>query len=136
MSNVVPIRALRVTAEDRRRWDAGELVPFQISTALDLAGQEGPEVDVALGGAEPMVDLWEAGELYPSWSQLGKLAELTGFPIAFFFKPVDLRQWYEIRRSMFVCDRSSRGRHDPRPEMPRHMPVTEFTKRAISERKR
>lgn len=133
-SNVIDFapRSRRATRKDREAWHAGIMVPYRITSALDLAGQEGPEVDVALGGAEPMVDLWEAGELYPSWSQLLKLSALTGFPVAYFFSPVDVREWYETQRSMFICGPDTR---DPRPPMPRHLPVTEFTAAAIIQRK-
>lgn len=134
MSNVLEFkpRPPRASREDRQRWDRGELVPDRITVALDLAGLHGPEVDVALGGAEPMVDMWEEGVMYPSWSQLLKLAMVTGFPVSSFFIPVDLRQWYDIRRSTFIC---GPHRRDPVPPMPKHLPVTEFTKKAIQERK-
>lgn len=67
-----------------RRWRDGELFPWRITLALDYHGLEGPEVDVACGVAEPCVDMWEDGHLYPTWEQLLKLAELTGFHPLFF----------------------------------------------------
>lgn len=74
----------RSLAEARRAWAAGEVVPAAITIALDAAGLEGPEVDVACGAQEPDVDRWEAGELYPTWDQLCLLADLTGCPPHFF----------------------------------------------------
>lgn len=73
--------------EDRRRYDAGLLVPYRITLALDAMGLDGPEVDEACGAAEPDVDRWEAGELYPTWQQLQLLSKLTGFAVKAFFLP-------------------------------------------------
>jgi hypothetical protein len=61
-----------------RLWQAGELRPYRITWALNAKGLFGPEVDAACGAAEPDVDLWEAGKLYPTWEQVLLLAELTG----------------------------------------------------------
>jgi transcriptional regulator with XRE-family HTH domain len=55
--------------------------------ALDLRELYGPEVDQALGGEEPMVDEWESGERVPSLEQVQALAELTQFPVKFFYQP-------------------------------------------------
>jgi hypothetical protein len=57
----------------------------RISVALDAAGLWGPEVDEALGAAEPAVDLWESGDLEPSVEDVGRLSTLTGFPPAYFY---------------------------------------------------
>lgn len=62
----------------RAKWAEGLVCPALITVALDAAGLEGPEVDRACGGEEPMVDLWEEGRLYPTFPQLCSLAELTG----------------------------------------------------------
>lgn len=59
----------------------------RITMALDLCELYGPEVDEALGGAEPMVDEWESGERVPEFSQVQALAVLTGFPVRFFYQP-------------------------------------------------
>lgn len=75
--------------EAKRRWEAGLVVPHYITVALDLNGLYGPEVDEACGASEPDVDRWEAGELYPGWDQLCALAELAGYPVAFFVRPVE-----------------------------------------------
>lgn len=69
---------------DYRLWAAGEVVPARITTALDAAGLDGPEVDEACGAREPDVDMWEAGLLYPTWEQLCLLADLTGCTPGFF----------------------------------------------------
>ena len=61
--------------------------PERITMALDLCMLEGPEVDRALGGEEPMVDEWESGVRVPDLEQVQALAELTNFPIRFFYLP-------------------------------------------------
>lgn len=68
----------RDNAEAKRRWAAGLVVPWRITTVLNAAGLYGPAVDLACGAQEPDVDRWEAGELYPTWEQLLLLAEVTG----------------------------------------------------------
>jgi transcriptional regulator with XRE-family HTH domain len=47
-----------------------------ITMWLDYRRLDGPEVDAACGVAEPTVDLWEAGRVYPTWEQLTALAKL------------------------------------------------------------
>lgn len=61
--------------------------PERITQALDLRELYGPEVDRALGGEEPMVDEWESGERVPTLEQVQALAELTGFPVRYFYLP-------------------------------------------------
>lgn len=61
--------------------------PERITIALDVRELYGPKVDEALGGREPMVDEWEAGTLVPTAGQVELLAELTDFPVAFFYLP-------------------------------------------------
>lgn len=61
--------------------------PQRITTALDMAGLYGPEVDAALGVREPTVDQRESGESVPTAAQVRRLAILTGFPVAFFYGP-------------------------------------------------
>lgn len=82
----------RVDAADERRdpaaYYAGKTpTPERITQALDLRELYGPEVDQALGGEEPMVDEWESGERVPDLTQIRALAELTGFPVRFFYQP-------------------------------------------------
>ncbi|TDD97671.1 hypothetical protein [Actinomadura rubrisoli] len=74
----------RVRQAERRN---GLPTPERITVALDICGLYGPEVDEALGGQEPMVDEWEAGERVPTEEQLQALVCLTGFPINFFYLP-------------------------------------------------
>ncbi len=62
-------------------------MPWRITSALDLRGLYGPEVDRACHARHPDVDRWEAGTQYPQWHQLVALAELTGFPLGFFVRP-------------------------------------------------
>ena len=61
--------------------------PERITMALTIQDLYGPEVDRALGGEEPMVDEWEAGTLVPTLEQVQALAELTGWPVRFFYLP-------------------------------------------------
>lgn len=77
--------------EAKRRYDAGLVVPHFISIALDAQGLYGPEVDEACGAAEPDVDRWESGDLYPSWRQPCLLAELCGVTPAYFVRPAEDR---------------------------------------------
>ena len=65
-------------------WARGEMKPAGITLMLDMNGLEGPEVDTACLAAEPDVDNWEAGTLYPSWEQVVALAELVGCSPEFF----------------------------------------------------
>lgn len=83
--------------EARLKWSRGLLRPYLITMALDLAGQEGPQVDAACLAAEPDVDNWEAGTLYPSFPQLLALAALTEFPPHFFTSSTRLPPipWWE-----------------------------------------
>lgn len=100
--------------EAYRKWDAGLLVPHRITLALDSRGLEGPEVDAACGAAEPDVDRWEAGELYPTWEQLKLLSNLTGLALRFFFVPAPKEpMWTTLEY------------HLPNPE-PLKPPVREF----------
>lgn len=71
---------------DPAAYYAGQVpTPERITIALDFHGLYGPEVDRALGGEEPMVDEWESGERIPEFAQVQALAELTGFPVKFFY---------------------------------------------------
>jgi hypothetical protein len=74
--------------EAKRLISTGRIVPARITIALDIRGLEGPEVDTACGAAEPDVDWWEAGWSVPTPQQVERLAALTGFPVAFFYRPV------------------------------------------------
>lgn len=76
----------RATDDQRARaaWAEGRVIPASITAALDSRALYGPEVDEACGAQEPDVDRWEAGDLYPTWEQLCKLAELCGVTPRFF----------------------------------------------------
>lgn len=89
-----PQRYERGHRQARLDYDRHKLVPARITIALDLSELYGPEVDAACDAAEPDVDRWEAGELYPTWQQVELLAALTDFPVHFFFLPIDAeRPW-------------------------------------------
>lgn len=63
--------------------------PKRITLALDSRGMDGTEVDEALGVATPaddVVDRWESGDLVPSAEDVRRLATLTGYPTAFFYR--------------------------------------------------
>jgi hypothetical protein len=86
---LAPRRALSYAAATSNQaakhdWESGLIAPFLITTALDMCGLHGPEVDEACGVEEPTVDHWESGLVYPTWEQLCALATLTGFPPKFF----------------------------------------------------
>lgn len=87
--DLTPRRALSFAAAAQNQaaradWEAGLIAPYLITTALDMCALHGPEVDEACGVAEPTVDHWESGLVYPTWEQLCALATLTGFAPAFF----------------------------------------------------
>lgn len=82
--------------------------PERITLALDLRGLDGPQVDIDCHAHEPEVDLWEAGLAVPTWDQLAALAQLTGFPIGFFYRPAD-----QITGQVFIC-----GPQDIDPPLP------------------
>lgn len=81
-------RSAQLRQEEQRLLATARPIPQRITTALDMAGLYGPEVDRALGVEEPAVDLWEAGELEPTPDQLRALADMTGYPVRFFFLEV------------------------------------------------
>lgn len=81
-------------------------VPARITLALDAISAHGAWVDRALGGEEPMVDQWEAGELTPTRAQIELLAELTKHPPEWFYRPVE--GWEQPTR-IFICDGRRRG---------------------------
>lgn len=71
-------------AKAKRMWAAGLVRPAAITFALDANGLYGPEVDAVCLAAEPDVDMWERGALYPTWEQLCALAAMTGRTPRFF----------------------------------------------------
>ncbi|MFJ6099315.1 hypothetical protein [Williamsia muralis] len=66
---------------DKELWRRGKLVPTYISRLLDAAQLFEPAVDTACNAAEPEVDLWEIGRLYPRWDQTVALAKLLDVPV-------------------------------------------------------
>lgn len=75
----------------------------RITIALDTRSLYGPEVDIACGGVEPMVDEWEAGTRVPTPEQMIKLAELTQYPVEYFYgeDPPEIT-------NVFICGRGRR----------------------------
>lgn len=85
---------------------SGRVVPARITIALDRCGLQGPEVDTACGAEEPAVDMWEAGLWVPTPEQLVKLAELTGYQVGWFFRP--MRPGPFPASAIIICDRTKR----------------------------
>jgi hypothetical protein len=81
--------AAAIRQQNERLIATGRIVPARITLALDMCGLEGPAVDIACGGTEPDVDMWELGLAVPTPEQLEKLASLTGFTVAHFYMPID-----------------------------------------------
>lgn len=80
----------------RIKWAAGLVIPDHITVVLDMGGHYGPEVDAACLAAEPDVDMWEAGRLYPRWEQVRALSKLTGFGEVYLMGPARQRiSWRE-----------------------------------------
>lgn len=77
--------AERDEQKGRDAWARGMLRPFAITLALNRRGLYGPEVDEACGTFEPAVDMWEDGQLYPTWPEYKALAALTGYPLGHFW---------------------------------------------------
>lgn len=65
------------------------------------------------------MDLWESGELVPTYEQVELLAELTSFPVKFFY--LEPFTW-PTTGALFVCSRQGCERIPPpaAPEPPRH----------------
>jgi hypothetical protein len=109
-------RAVVAARRNDARRRAGPPTPARITLALDLAGLDGPQVDVACGGVEPMVDEWEAGTRVPTDAQIKALARLTGMTVDSFYLPAPdpMAGW--------VCQRSGPGKGcthlDTRPDAP------------------
>lgn len=93
---------------------AGRVVPARITIALDVGGHEGPEVDVACGAVEPAVDLWECGVEAPSPEQVRLLSTLTGFPVAWFYRPMKPGPLLGGDGRMWMCGPS--GCTSPEPD--------------------
>jgi hypothetical protein len=87
---------------------------------------------VDCGAEEPAVDEWEKGIRYPSFEQLKKLAELTGFGVGFFIAPergeVDAFKPGDV---MFICYRGRNKKQSQRVEFP--PPVLRCKPEAIAE---
>ena len=101
-------------ARERRR--SKTPIPERITLALDMRQLYGPEVDRACGVEEPAVDEWEAGTRVPTPEQIALLAELTNYPVGYFYEPVTVKV-----HQLIVCDRSKpRGKRcvvvDTRPD--------------------
>lgn len=106
--------------EARHGWALGRVRPWYITMALDLRGLDGPEVDEACGVQEPGVDLWEQGELYPTFEQLCALAELTDM----------LPKWFVMDHRPGLADGSTARFHIRNYEPP-PPPVLTFSAAAL-----
>lgn len=82
--------------------------PARITLALDSRGMDGPEVDEALGlMGNTIVDAWEAGEAEPTEVEVRRLATLTSYPPAFFY-----RDDPPVMGPIFLCARGRRQSGD------------------------
>lgn len=81
-----------------KRWEqhllaSGTVVPARITMAMDLAGLYGPEVDDRCGtfhgNPDGDIDRWEQALAVPSPEQVRLMAEATGFPIPWFYAPLE-----------------------------------------------
>lgn len=106
-------RAKYTKAATRQRVEellaTGRPVPARISIALDSGGHEGPEVDLAVGTHERNpagdVDVWECGLASPTGDQVKLLAELTGFPIPWFYEPFEPGPLLGNTAKIIICYR-------------------------------
>lgn len=118
----------RKPAQDRsnyRDWHDGKVIPYRITALLNLNMLYGPKVDEACGVAEPQVDMWEDGVLYPTWEQLQLLADLCGVsPRAFMIESTPLT--FDDTSMKFHLTAAQRREPPPPP------PVLEFTPEAIA----
>lgn len=106
----------------RIKWAAGLVIPDHITVVLDMGGHYGPEVDAACLAAEPDVDMWEAGRLYPRWEQVRALSKLAGFGEVYLMGPARQRiSWLE----------TSLRFHLPPSDEPEPRRVFEFTRAAL-----
>jgi hypothetical protein len=84
-------------------------VPARITLALDARGLEGPDVDVACGTWEGNpdgdVDAWELADAAPTTEQLELLAALAGYPLAWFYEPL---QPGPLGGRIFACHHNRR----------------------------
>ncbi len=96
-------------------------VPARITMALDLGGHEGPEVDLAVstfeGNPAGDVDLWECGLASPSEEQVRLLSTLTGFPVPWFYKPMEPGPLLGGDGRMWICWTDGRGCQSPDPDI-------------------
>jgi hypothetical protein len=81
-----------MTAEAERLIAGGKVIPARITIALDIRELHGPEVDDHVGtyhgNPDGDVDRWEQALAVPSAEQVRLLAELTDFPLAWFYRPI------------------------------------------------
>lgn len=106
-------------------WQQGRIYPHRITAALDLNNLQGPEIDQACGVKEPCVDMWEAGELYPTWTQLQALAKLCKVTTRFFTIPTPP---IDVKKTSLYHHTTTQERRKIDKTPP---PMTEFLPQAI-----
>lgn len=91
-------------------------VPARITSALDLRGLWGDQVDRDLGVWESptgewepgtAVDRWEDGTLTPTVQQVARLALLTRIPVTYFY--LQPEEWERKPHVAHLCERGRRG---------------------------
>lgn len=118
-------KGFELARRQRREREASKTpIPARITTALDLRGLYGPEVDIACDAQEPDVDRWEDPDdpLLPTAEQVALLAKLTGYPVLFFYT----RLKTEVDQA-FLCGADGCTVIDERP--PPAEPVDELAAR-------
>lgn len=83
--------------------------PWRLTLALDMGDLYDPELSKALDCAVGEVDRWEEGMAMPTDEQAKILAELTGYPLAWFYKPGPPPQMDTV----FMCGPRGGGAVEP-----------------------
>lgn len=115
LNDAAGYREIQAGHETERLLKTGRIVPARITLALDSRMLEGPDVDIACGAEEPDVDRWEAGLAVPTAEQVVKLAALTRYPVAWFYRPVQPGPL--LGGPVFVCSRGHGGCQQVQPHV-------------------
>lgn len=115
-------RVATVDADQLRRdapemfaaWERGVLRPFWLTIELDRHRFGGAWVDETVGVSEPVIDLVEAGAIYPSWELVCRLAALVDAPLErLLIEDPEREQGHGGRCGSAFLARVMRARYDP-----------------------
>ena len=67
-----------------------QVVPIRITSAREFCIMSMPELAEQIGVTRQAVSKYEMGSIKPSMEVLMEISKITGFPIKYFFKPVDI----------------------------------------------